>query len=48
MKLATFIKQNMVTMSTNSFLIGSKVMISLELTEEEQWIEGHLKPNHLL
>ncbi len=30
MKLATFIKQNMVTMSINSFQIGSKVMISLE------------------
>lgn len=40
MKLTTFIKQNLLVMSTNSFQIGSKVMISPELTGEEQWIEG--------
>ena len=40
MKLTSFIKQNLVIMSTNSFQIGSKVMISPELTGEEQWIEG--------
>ena len=38
--LTSFIKQNLIIMSTNPFQIGSKVMISPELTGEDQWIEG--------
>ena len=38
--LTSFIKQNLIIMSTNTFQIGSKVMISPELTGEDQWIEG--------